>query len=96
MSINADLFSSVRVCVSGFFDRLLHISLRSRGVVITRCPTYALSLVPLLSHPSGLQRVGNTDASTGPQTDSINFPRLSGLFLVRRSICSIPCRVVSQ
>lgn len=57
-----------------------YISSRSRGVVITRRPTTALSLVPPLLLLSGLQCAGEIGASSGPLLIALTFPDYADYF----------------
>ena len=57
-----------------------HISSRSRGVVITRRPTTALSLVPPLMLLSGLRCAGESGASPGPLLIALTFPDYADYF----------------
>ena len=69
---------------------------RCRGVVITRRPTSARSLLPpSLTSPGRAMRRRDRCFSRACAC-SMNFPRLCGLFLVRGGICSIPRCLSSQ
>lgn len=65
---------------------LLYISLRSRGVVITRRPTSALSLVPSLLVLLRLQCAGEIGASSGPLLIALTFPDYVDYFSSQRRL----------